>query len=50
MTAQIDRHGGHYPADAKAAIADAARYQRADVTNPADIASEPVGWLTMRDA
>ncbi|MFD0068521.1 hypothetical protein [Streptomyces sp. NPDC056690] len=39
VTLQIDRHGGHYPADAKAAVADAARYQRADVTNPADIAS-----------
>lgn len=43
VTAQIDRHGGHYPADAKAAIADAARYQRADVTNPADIASAIAG-------
>ncbi|WP_327425492.1 glucose-6-phosphate dehydrogenase (plasmid) [Streptomyces sp. NBC_01527] len=43
VTAQIDRHGGHYPADAKAAIVDAARYQRADVTNPADIASAIAG-------
>ncbi|MGQ4378791.1 glucose-6-phosphate dehydrogenase [Streptomyces sp. SAS_267] len=43
VTAQADRHGGHYPADAKAAIAAAARYQRADVTNPADIASVIAG-------
>ncbi|MEU1036692.1 glucose-6-phosphate dehydrogenase [Streptomyces mirabilis] len=43
VTAQIDRHGGHYPAHAKTAIADTADYQRADVTNPADIASVIAG-------
>ncbi|MET9384235.1 glucose-6-phosphate dehydrogenase [Streptomyces sp. NPDC002928] len=43
VTAQIDRHAMHCPADAKAAIADAARYQRADVTDPADVASVIAG-------
>lgn len=43
VTEQIDRHGGHHPADAKAAIAGTARYQRADVTDPADLASVIAG-------
>ncbi|WAZ23888.1 glucose-6-phosphate dehydrogenase [Streptomyces cinnabarinus] len=43
VTAQIERHGGHYPADTKAAVADAADYRRADVTNPAHVAAVVAG-------
>ncbi|MEU1448646.1 glucose-6-phosphate dehydrogenase [Streptomyces mirabilis] len=43
VTTQLNRHGGTCPADAKKALADAARYQRADVTDPVDVASAIVG-------
>lgn len=36
--AQLDRHGGPWPADARRAVAASARYLRADVTDPADVA------------
>jgi glucose-6-phosphate 1-dehydrogenase len=38
IAAQLDRHGGPVPADAKKAIAASARYLRCDVTDPADVA------------
>lgn len=34
---RLDRHGGSCPADARRAVAGAARYRRADVTDPADV-------------
>lgn len=43
VTAYLDRHGAHHPADARTAIAEAADYRRVDVTNPADIASVVAG-------
>ena len=36
---QLTRHAGHLPAAAVQAIASAARYQQADVTDPADVAA-----------
>ncbi|MEU6431057.1 glucose-6-phosphate dehydrogenase [Microbispora sp. NPDC046973] len=41
--AQLDRHGGSWPADARKAVVASARYQRADVTDPADVASVIAG-------
>lgn len=43
MAAQLDRHGGTYPAGAREAIVDGARYVRADVTSSADIAAAVAG-------
>jgi glucose-6-phosphate 1-dehydrogenase len=40
---QLDRHGGSWPADARKAITACARYRRADVTDPADVASTIAG-------
>ncbi|WP_405779069.1 glucose-6-phosphate dehydrogenase [Streptomyces sp. NBC_01378] len=42
-TTQLNRHGGTCPADARKAIAEAARYQRADVTDSVDVASAIAG-------
>ncbi|MGK4578689.1 glucose-6-phosphate dehydrogenase [Kitasatospora sp. HPMI-4] len=39
IAAQLDRHGGACAAEVKQAIAASARYRRADVTDPADVAS-----------
>ncbi|MEU9657272.1 glucose-6-phosphate dehydrogenase [Streptomyces chartreusis] len=36
---QLDRHADTCPADARQAIVNAARYQRADVTDPSDVAA-----------
>ena len=41
--AQLERHGGALPADARQAVAAAARFQRADVTDPDDVASAITG-------
>ncbi|WP_328441805.1 glucose-6-phosphate dehydrogenase [Streptomyces sp. NBC_00444] len=43
IAAQLDRHGGPAPADAKEAIAASARYVRCDVTDPADVAAAIAG-------
>ncbi|MFH9609615.1 glucose-6-phosphate dehydrogenase [Streptomyces sp. NPDC017448] len=43
VTTQLDRHGGDAPADAAKAVADAVRYRRTDVTDPADVASAIAG-------
>ncbi|MBD0424778.1 glucose-6-phosphate dehydrogenase [Streptomyces sp. TRM S81-3] len=43
VTARLDRHGGDLPADARAAVANATRYVRADVTSPGDLASAIAG-------
>ncbi|KUN92272.1 glucose-6-phosphate dehydrogenase [Streptomyces caeruleatus] len=43
MAAQLDRHGGTYPAGAREAVVDGARYVRADVTSSADIAAAVAG-------
>ncbi|MFE6286488.1 glucose-6-phosphate dehydrogenase [Streptomyces sp. NPDC057877] len=40
---QLDRHAGDSPPDARAAVVNAARYQRADVTSPDDLASAIAG-------
>ncbi|MGV9933098.1 glucose-6-phosphate dehydrogenase [Streptomyces olivaceoviridis] len=40
---QLDRHGGSHPADARKAVAASARYRRADVTDPADVAAVVAG-------
>ncbi|MGW1408310.1 glucose-6-phosphate dehydrogenase [Streptomyces sp. NPDC002403] len=40
---QFDRHGGSGPPDAREAIAASARYLRADVTDPADVAAAIAG-------
>ncbi|MBC6463112.1 glucose-6-phosphate dehydrogenase, partial [Actinomadura sp. HBU206391] len=40
---QLDRHGRSWPADARNAITACACYRRADVTDPADVASVIVG-------
>ena len=39
VTDRLDRHGGSWPAEARKAIVARARYQRTDVTEPADVAS-----------
>lgn len=43
VTTQLNHHADTCPADARKAIADAARYQRADVTDPVDVASAIAG-------
>ncbi|MFE5813789.1 glucose-6-phosphate dehydrogenase [Streptomyces sp. NPDC056479] len=43
MAARLDRHSGSTPADAKEAIVASARYLRADVTAPADVAAAIAG-------
>ncbi|MFE6175706.1 glucose-6-phosphate dehydrogenase [Streptomyces sp. NPDC056464] len=43
MAARLDRHSGSTPADAKKAIVASARYLRADVTAPADVAAAIAG-------
>ncbi|MEE1770179.1 glucose-6-phosphate dehydrogenase [Streptomyces sp. JV185] len=40
---QLDRHGGSSPSEAREAIAVSARYLRADVTDPADVAAATAG-------
>ncbi|GLY65515.1 glucose-6-phosphate dehydrogenase [Amycolatopsis taiwanensis] len=42
-TAQLERHGGDYPADARKAIVASARFHRADVTDPAGVAAVIAG-------
>ncbi|GAA4835315.1 glucose-6-phosphate dehydrogenase [Saccharopolyspora rosea] len=42
-TAQLERHGDAWPADARKAIAASARFRRADVTDPAAVASAIAG-------
>ncbi|MFG2563443.1 glucose-6-phosphate dehydrogenase [Streptomyces sp. NPDC048496] len=41
--AQLDRHGGSWPAGAREAVAAAARYRQADVTAPSDVAAAVAG-------
>ncbi|MFJ2132614.1 glucose-6-phosphate dehydrogenase [Streptomyces sp. NPDC087849] len=43
IAAQFDRHGGPCPSGAKEAIAASARYLRADVTDPDDVAAAIAG-------
>ncbi|MBQ1089406.1 glucose-6-phosphate dehydrogenase [Streptomyces sp. B93] len=43
VTDQLDRHGGDHPPDARAAVAAATRYRRADVSDPADVAAAVAG-------
>lgn len=43
VAAQLDRHGGPCPPGAKEAITASARYLRADVTDPADVAAAVAG-------
>ncbi|MFF0079089.1 glucose-6-phosphate dehydrogenase [Streptomyces canus] len=43
VAAQLERHGGSWPADARKAVVDAATYRRADVTDPADVATAIAG-------
>ncbi|MGP4009277.1 glucose-6-phosphate dehydrogenase [Streptomyces sp. 4N124] len=43
IAAQLDRHGGPGPDDAKKAIAASAHYLRCDVTEPADVAAAIAG-------
>ncbi|MHB9847858.1 glucose-6-phosphate dehydrogenase [Streptomyces krungchingensis] len=43
VTVQLERHGGPGPVDAREAIAASARYLRADVTDPADVAAVIAG-------
>ncbi|MEL5955246.1 glucose-6-phosphate dehydrogenase [Streptomyces sp. CLV115] len=43
IATQLDRHGGSCPSEAKEAIAASARYRRADVTDPADVAAAVAG-------
>ncbi|WP_377272930.1 glucose-6-phosphate dehydrogenase [Peterkaempfera sp. SMS 1(5)a] len=40
---RLDRHAATWPADARRAVVDAACYRRADVTDPADVASVIAG-------
>ncbi|QOV38348.1 glucose-6-phosphate dehydrogenase [Streptomyces ferrugineus] len=43
IAAQFDRHGAHLPAEAREAVQASARYLRADVTDPADVAAAIAG-------
>jgi glucose-6-phosphate 1-dehydrogenase len=43
VAAELERHAGAWPANARKAIATSARYRRADVTDPADVASAIAG-------
>ncbi|AXK31279.1 glucose-6-phosphate dehydrogenase [Streptomyces armeniacus] len=40
---QLGRHAGHCPGDAREAVAASARYLRADVTDPGDVAAAVAG-------
>ncbi|WP_329253977.1 glucose-6-phosphate dehydrogenase [Actinoallomurus sp. NBC_01490] len=43
VAGRLDRHGASWPADARKAIVACTRYRRADVTDPADVASVIAG-------
>ncbi|NIY62387.1 glucose-6-phosphate dehydrogenase [Streptomyces malaysiensis] len=43
VTAQLKHHGGGLPADARRAVTVSADYQKADVTNPADVGAAVAG-------
>ncbi|MEU3985331.1 glucose-6-phosphate dehydrogenase [Streptomyces sp. NPDC026672] len=43
IAAQLDRHAGTCPAEVKDAVVGSARYLRADVTDPADVAAAVAG-------
>ncbi|MGW4027637.1 glucose-6-phosphate dehydrogenase, partial [Streptomyces sp. NPDC005009] len=43
VDAQLDQHGGVFPADARRTVTASADYRRADVTDPADVAAAVAG-------